>query len=338
MLTRGCSGPELARALRAGGATVLIGVPRLYESLLAAMIGQIDARGGVSAWAFHRLLGPSIALARRRQRRFGQLAFKAIRGNVAPRLYRLVSGGAKLEVETELRLLGVGYDVLTGYGLSETAPVVTFNRPGWSRIGNAGEPLTGVDLRIAEPKANGVGEIEVRGPNVFAGYRNAPGSTKSAFTSDGWFRTGDLGSIGADGYLDISGRKDEAILLPGGKKIVPEALEAQYAASPAIGEIAILVETGKLVGLVVPSPSAQANGNPEAAVRSTLISSAASLPGYMQLSGFALSAQPLPRTDTGKLKRRLLPELYRNAKISAKSRAASHTMLEADQPNPRPWH
>ena len=140
MLTRGHSGPELARALRAGGATVLIGVPRLYESLLAAIIGQIDAGGGVSAWAFHRLLGLSIALARRRQRRFGQLAFKAIRDNVAPRLYRLVSGGAKLEEETELKLLGLGYDVLTGYGLSETAPVVTFNRPGRSRIGNAGEP------------------------------------------------------------------------------------------------------------------------------------------------------------------------------------------------------
>ena len=128
VLPGGFSGPELARALRLGGATVLIGVPRLYESLLAMIMGRMDARGGLSAWAFHRLLGLSVALARRGQRSFGQLAFKAIRRDVAPRLYRLISGGAKLEEETELKLLGLGYDVVTGYGLSETASVVTFNR------------------------------------------------------------------------------------------------------------------------------------------------------------------------------------------------------------------
>jgi long-chain acyl-CoA synthetase len=207
VLPGGIGGPELARALRLGGATVLIGVPRLYETLLAAIIGGVDARRGVTAWAFPGLLGLSIALARRGQRRFGQLAFKPIRRNAAPRLYRLVSGGAKLEEETELKLLGLGYEVLTGYGLSETGPVVTFNRPGRSRIGSGGEPSPGVELRIAEPKANGVGEIEVRGPNVFAGYRNDPDEAKTAFTADGWFRTGDLGWMGADGSLYIGRRK-----------------------------------------------------------------------------------------------------------------------------------
>ena len=334
VLPGGFSGPELARALRSGGATVLIGVPRLYESLLAMIMGRIDARGGVGAWAFHRLLGLSVALARRRQPNFGQLAFKAIRRSVAPCLYRLVSGGAKLEEETELMLLGLGYDVVTGYGLSETAPVVTFNRPGRSRIGSAGEPSPGVDVRIAEPKADGLGEIEVRGPNVFAGYFKDPDSTKTAFTVDGWLRTNDLGRIDIDGYLYVSGRQNEAIVLPGGKKIVPESLEAHYAANPAIGEIAILVATGKLVGLVVPSQLAGATGTPdsaEAAVHDALTASAALLPGYMQLSGFALSRRPLPRTETRKLQRHLLPALYRNAKISAKHRAAGQAVTKADR-------
>ena len=311
------------------------GVSRVpAKSLLAMIMGRIDARGGASTWAFHRLLGLSIALARRRQRSFGQLAFRAIRRNVAPRLYRLVSGGAKLEEETELKLLGLGYDVVSGYGLSETAPVVTFNRPDRSRIGSAGEPSPGVDVRIAEPKADGLGEIEVHGPNVFAGYLNDPDSTKTAFASDGWFRSGDLGQIDAEGYLYVSGRQNEAILLPGGKKNVPESLEAHYAANPAIGEIAILVESGKLVGLVVPSQSAQAAGTPESAeasVHDALTTSAALLPGYMQLSGFALSRPPLPRTETGKLQRHLLPELYRNAKTSAEHRAASQAVTEADR-------
>jgi len=170
VLPGGFSGPEFAHALRSGDATALIGVPRLYESFLAMINGRIEAQGGVSAWAFHRFLGLSVTLARRGQRSFGQLTFKAIRRSVAPRLYRLVSGGAKLEEETELKLLGLGYDVVTGYGLSETAPVVTFNRPDRSRIGSAGEPLHGVSVRISQSKIDSLGEIEVRGPNVFAGY------------------------------------------------------------------------------------------------------------------------------------------------------------------------
>ena len=188
VLPGGIGGPELARALRLGGATVLIGVPRLYETLLAAIIGQVDARRGVTAWAFPGLLGLSIALARRGQRRFGQLAFKPIRRNAAPRLYRLVSGGAKLEEETELKLLGLGYEVLTGYGLSETGPVVTFNRPGRSRIGSGGEPSPGVELRIAEPKANGVGEMRRKPPLPrMAGFARA--------ISAGWARTAPFTSV-----------------------------------------------------------------------------------------------------------------------------------------------
>jgi long-chain acyl-CoA synthetase len=334
VLPGGFSGPEFAHALRSGGATALIGVPRLYESFLAMIKGWIDARGGVNAWTFHRFLGLSVALARRGQRSFGQLAFKAIRRSAAPRLYRLVSGGAKLEEETELKLLGLGYDLVTGYGLSETAPVVTFNRPDRSRIGSAGEPLPGVGVRISESKIDSLGEIEVRGPNVFAGYLNDPDSTRTAFTADGWFRSGDLGWIGADGGLYVAGRQNEAIVLPAGKKIVPETLEAHYAANPAIEEIGILVETGKLVGFVVPSQSAQAAGTPEsaeAAVHDALSASAALLPGYMQLSGFALSRLPLPRSETGKLQRHLLPALYRNAKISAKHHAASQAVTEADR-------
>ena len=333
VLPSGISGPELARALRLGGATVLIGVPRLYESLLAAIMAQADARGGFATWFFHRLLNLSVGLARRGGRSFGRLAFKAVRRNIAPALYRVVSGGAALDEKIEWTLIALGYDVLKGYGLSETAPILAFDRPGHAHPGAAGKPLPGVELRISKPELDGTGEIEARGPNVFSGYRNNPAATKAAFTADGWFRTGDLGQIDADGYLHVSGRSTETLVLPGGEKLDPETVEALYAAHSAIGEIAILAEGGRLAGLVVSSAAARAGGPDaaEGAVRTALASTAAQLPSYMQLSGFALTLTPLPRTQIGKLRRYLLPALYRDAEAKAESRGASLELTAADR-------
>ena len=334
VLPSGLSGPELARALRTGGATVLIGVPRLYDSLLAAIIAQADARGGLSAALFQRILNLSIALAQRGERRFGRLSFRSLRRNLSPTLYRMVSGGAALDEKTEGTLLGLGYDVLTGYGLSETAPILTFARPGRSRYGTAGEALPGVEIRIAKPGADGAGEIEARGPNVFSGYRNNPTATKAAFTADGWFCTGDYGRIDADGYLHVLGRLSETLVLPGGEKLDPETVEAHYEGSSVIAEIAILAEGGRLAGLVVPSPAARAGpglASAEAAVRAALASRAAELPSYMQLSGFAVTQGPLPRTHIGKLRRHLLPPLYKDAKAQAEIRAAGLKLPAEDR-------
>lgn len=333
VLPAGISGPELARALRIGGATVLIGVPRLYKSMVAAIMAQAKARGGLTAALFNRVLNFSIALARRGYRRLGQLAFWSLRRNLAPALYRTVSGGARIREETELTLLGLGYEVLKGYGLSETSPILAFTPPGRSPLGAAGEPLPGVELRIAKPEADGAGEVEALGPSVFSGYLNDAAATKAAFTPDGWFRTGDLGRIDADGFLYILGRSSETLVLPGGEKLDPETVEACYAGSPAIAEIGVLAEGGRLAGLAVPSPLARVGTDPnsaEAAVRAALTSVSASLPSYMQLSGFAITAEPLPRTQAGKLRRHLLPPLYREARGRTESRAA-HPMAADDR-------
>src|SRR5690606_31695932 len=99
-------------------------------------------------------------------------------------------------------------------------PVITFNPRGRARPGTEGVAQPGVDVRIA-----GNGEIQVRGPNVFSGYLNDPERTRAAFTEDGWFRTGDLGSLDADGYLTVAGRADELLVLPDGKKLFPERIE-----------------------------------------------------------------------------------------------------------------
>jgi long-chain acyl-CoA synthetase len=327
VLPAGLSGPELAFALKFGGANTLIGVPRLYDALQRTITGRVRVRGKVVASLFDRMLAFSSAGAREGRRALGRVAFSRVRRAVAPGLWRLASGGAALDETTELALLGLGYEVLVGYGLTETGPMVTFNRPGRARIGSAGIPLPGTELRIAHPGPDSIGEIEFRGPNVFRAYRDDATATHRAFTADGWFRTGDRGRLDADGYLYVLGRSSETLVLPGGEKLNPETVESGYLASSIVRDIAVLIEDGKLVALVAPSASADATEGAqrsESLVRAALAECSTGLPRYMQLAGFALAERPLPRTELGKLQRHLLPPLYRAARKRVELQAAEH--------------
>ena len=129
--------------------------------------------------------------------------------------------------------------MLTGYGLVETSSMLTYNLPGATLLGSAGRAIPGMKARIANHSEDGIGEIEVRGPSVFSGYRGDPVKTREAFTEDGWFRTGDLGSIDSKGFLHIEARKSDTIVLADGKKLFPEEFEAIYAAAPLVREIAL---------------------------------------------------------------------------------------------------
>ena len=180
-------------------------------------------------------------------------------------------------------------------------------------------------MRIADPDSRGEGEIQLRGPSVFAGYLDNPDANRAAFTEDGWFRTGDLGRVDDDGYVYVSGRLKEMIVLGGGKKIFPEELEKRYGASPFIREVAVLERRGALVALVVPDAAAirsSANPSVEAVVRVALASVAQGLPSHERLSGFVVARQPLPRTRLGKYQRFLLPRLYDEALAGRGPRAA----------------
>jgi long-chain acyl-CoA synthetase len=337
----GVSGPELAEALHGGGATVLVGVPRLYTALLAVIRARIARTPAPMRW----LIAAAIALSRSlRKIRLDPAPWllRPLRAQLGPELRLLVSGGAALDAEVECALGDLGWEVLTGYGLTETSPILTFTRRGAARPGTAGQALPGVSLRIAAPDADGIGGIEAKGTSVFAGDRDDQEATGNAFTPDGWLRTGDFGFIDGEGYLHVVGRSTETIVLAGGKKLVPEDIERAFASSSALRELAVLEDAGRLVALVVPQATGDAAAQ-RALVREALTHGAQSLPGYARPSGFALTAEPLPRTPLGKIRRHLLPTLYARARAAQPDTRAGRlseadAALLADPSAARVWH
>ena len=325
------TGHAILQALHRSRATIMLGVPRLYTALLTALDGAVAARGRLFQALYRALLAGCISLRRWTGWSPGRLVFRGLRARIGTDLRLLVSGGAKLDPQMAWTLAGLGWEVRSGYGLAETASVFTGNTPDLERLGSEGRPLGKGQIRIAHPGEDGTGEIELRGPSVFERYLDNPEANADAFTADGWFRTGDLGYLDKDGFLYITGRSKELIVLGGGKKVFPEDVERIYAASPFFAELAVLERSGALVALVVPKLDAIRNAGvekPEDAVRVALLAASQRLPSYARLAGFALTRQPLPRTRLGKYRRFLLPGLYERALAHAEPPASGPLSAE----------
>ncbi len=254
---------KVAENLRDIRPTVLVGVPRLFEKMRARILEASRALPGLKqhlvTWGLRT--GERFERARRRgdalspwlrwQRAVAERTVLArIREQIGlDRARSLISGGAALSPDVAYFFLGLGLEILQGYGLTETSPVVTVNPPGANKIGTVGRPIPGVEVKIAED-----GEILVRGPNVMLGYYNRPEETAAAFTEDGWLRTGDVGFLDADGYLVITDRKKDLMKTSGGKYVAPQALENRLVASPLIAQAVVVGDGRKFpAALIVPN-------------------------------------------------------------------------------------
>ena len=246
--------------------TVMSGVPRVFEKLHARILATgrgasgvkrrifewaigVAARKGRVAAGGGRLSAPLAWQARLAER----LVFAKIREAVGGRLRFSVSGSAPLRPDIGEFFLGMGLPILEGYGLTETSPVLCVMPLERIKFGTVGPPLPGVELRIADD-----GEILARGPNVMSGYYNRPEDTAAALEG-GWFHTGDIGALDADGYLSITDRKKELLCTSGGKKIAPQPIEGALRAHPLITE-AVLIGEGRHfpAALIVPDFAALA--------------------------------------------------------------------------------
>ena len=189
--------------------------------------------------------GPGPVL-RVRRAVFDRLVYAKLRAALGGRTTWAVSGGAPLGERLGHFFRGVGVTVLEGYGLTETTAACTVNTRAAIRIGTVGRALPGVGVRISPE-----GEVQIRGGHVFAGYRGAPEATAQVLDADGWFRTGDLGALDADGFLTITGRAKEVIVLSSGKNVAPAALEDRVRAHPLVSQVLVVGDGRAQVGALV---------------------------------------------------------------------------------------
>lgn len=285
---------DLSRELAEVQPTFVLAVPRVFEKLHERM--QQQACSGAKARLFRAASSCAIAysqaldtnprrpgrsavpvLLRARHRLFSLLVYRKIHHALGGRLGICVSGGAALHSQLQHFFRGVGVHIIEGYGLTETSSATNVNVVRTNRIGTVGRPLPGVSMRI-----DGDGQIRVKGDTVFRGYHNNPAATAAEFDEDGYFLTGDLGSLDDQGFLTLTGRAKELLVTAGGKNVVPGPLEDSLRGHPLISQAMVL-----------------GDGRPYIACLLTL--SADALPSWLQRHGLDPALTPAQLVDNPSL-------------------------------------
>ncbi|HYO76219.1 MAG TPA: long-chain fatty acid--CoA ligase [Thermoanaerobaculia bacterium] len=237
-------------------------VPRLFEKMRARVLDNVatapPARQKIFKWALgvaearlpYRIERKPMPLGLKLKSAVAdKLVFSKILARLGGNVKYVVSGGAPLSADLAAFFIGAGVEILEGYGLTETSPVIAVNRPDKRRLGSVGPIINGVEVKIAAD-----GEILSRGPHIMTGYWNNPDATAQAIDSEGWFHTGDIGEIDKDGFLRITDRKKDIIINAYGKNIAPQPLEALLKSSPYVGTPVLIGDGRKyLSALIVPN-------------------------------------------------------------------------------------
>ena len=272
--------------LRSFKPTYLLGVPRVFEKVYNAASrkagmgfkGRVFLKAAESARAWSRMQQAGVKpTAKQAAEHLGYEAsvYRTVRGALGPNIRYVACGGAPLNADLAHFYCGIGLPMIQGYGLTETAAPFTVCRVDDNVIGTVGQPAPGCSARISEE-----GELQLKGANVFRGYHNLPDKTAEVFTEDGWFRTGDLGSIDDEGRITITGRKKDIIITAGGKNVSPIPMEHTMMDCPIV-EHAVVVGDGRpfIAALVTLDPEGLASWLPAQGLPADLpLAEAAELP------------------------------------------------------------
>jgi long-chain acyl-CoA synthetase len=319
--------------------SIFIGVPQLFELMYRAVVSRMEAEGRLEL--FERGLRVVKAAKKRTGVNLGRLVFRELHQRLGGNLRFMVTGGSAVNPEIVLKYIELGLPLLQGWGLSEASPVVSCQR--WNtrkfffsnyyeeQVGTVGPALPGVEVALIDvPEKetfvhiHGEGEIIVRGPNVFAGYWQAPEETRAAKIGD-WLRTGDLGRIDEEGNIWITGRSKYVIVLDSGEKVVPDELEERFGHSELIEDICVVprkqrnkIQVGAVVYPNVDATKARlaSDGQPvsEASIRalieSEIVVMAKDLAAYKRVNEIILTDTPLPKTALRDVARGQIKESY----------------------------
>ena len=248
--------PQLLEELSMFKPTWVFSVPRVFEKIYNGAKQKADADG--KGKIFDKAAGVAIAYSQGIERGkigigtklahglFDKLVYVKLRGAFGGEVKHAISGGAALGERLGHFFRGIGIVPLEGYGLTETTAGATLNTPEAIRIGTVGRPLPGVSIRIGED-----GEVLVKGGHVFRGYWNNEQATKEILTEDGWFASGDLGALDADGFLSITGRKKEIIVTSGGKNVAPAGLEDGMRSHALISQVMVVGDARPFIAALV---------------------------------------------------------------------------------------
>ncbi len=325
---------ELLRALRERGVTAFCCVPQFFYLIHQRVTQEVAAASVARRLGFRALLGINGWLRDRAGINLGPLLFRRVHDVLGRPMRLLVTGGSRFDPTIGRDLYRLGLDLLQAYGLTESSGGATVTRPGSKYTDSVGPPLPGVDVKIARYETGSPqtappdtastarqpnseedtcdGEVLLRGPIVMPGYFNRPDATAAAL-ADGWLHTGDLGYLDSSGWLHITGRRKEIIVLSSGKNIYPEEIEAHYLQSPYIREICVLglarpdePAAERLHAVVVPDFDVLRERkvlNAREILRFEIESLSIRLPSHKRILSYDIWTEELPRTTTRKLKR-----------------------------------
>ena len=300
-------GDRIAEALQASHAKAMVGVPALWQLLERRILETADSRGPLARAAFdaalevNRWLGDHIGVD------LGRLLFGSVHRQLGGNVRWLVSGGAALPRETQERFAGLGLALTQGYGLTEAAPVLTVARPSRRVEPGVGKAVAGVEVKIDQPDARGVGEIVARGPNVMLGYTDE-GDTRDALDASGWLHTGDLGRMDKRGHLEIVGRLKDVVVSPTGENVYPDDVERRVGAVTHVAEWAVVgvqLSGGERLACLAVAEKDEAV-DPATRIeraRRSLRAALEDLPPSQRPAIVHVQDAPLPRTATRKVKR-----------------------------------
>ncbi len=329
------TGDALAKAIKNGHVTGMVGVPALWELLHRRIKNKLYERSDLIGKTADGLIKANAWLRDKTPFNLGPLAFYPIHEGLGGRIRYFISGGSALSEKIQKDFQGLGFTILEGYGLTEASPVLTVTRPDKLLTGSVGRPLPGVEVRIADPDASGVGEVIARGPNVMLGYYSDEAATRSALV-ERWLYTGDLGKLDDDGNLYLVGRSKEIIVDTNGKNVYPDELEEIYSNSPYVKELSIVgLADGlgeKVACLVVADDEydiALSRDELRRQVEEHFRDVSASLPYYKRVKVLQFTEDELPRTATRKVKRSEIVTILQALETSEKSEGAAERATDS---------